>query len=230
MPWSARRTNTVLENQSRGRPRQLQVNGGRRRREEAEPGGILRLRPLLMSRGRWCNPPQVTRNDTIAGNDDHLSAPFRRAQRLVLPGACTTAGPLPITTRPRTWGSCCPGWGEELRNAHSPIRDNRSEAYWPRPLSPLSFSAASLQVCAARVLISCAFPCRGHDALAGCVWVAMGFGPEVSRVDPSWEKGGAKGRGKNRRGKCKNMQRHAPSRIQKIKEKSRLTCDGELIA
>lgn len=51
---------------------------------------------MLMPHGRWCNRPQVTRNGTILGSDDHLSNAFRRAQRVLLPGACTRPGGLPI--------------------------------------------------------------------------------------------------------------------------------------
>ena len=173
--------------------RTAKATSGQRRAPPAGRGGawgILRLRPLLMSRGRWCNPPQVTRNDTIAGNDDHLSAPFRRAQRLRA-ARCMHHGRPPSNhdTAQDLGVMLAGGWGEGASNAHSPIRDNRSEAHWP----PSSSSAASLQRCAARVLISCAFPCRGHDALAGCVWVAMGNGPRC--CESILAERGAKGRG-----------------------------------
>jgi hypothetical protein len=70
---------------------------------------------------------QVTGNGTIFGIDDHLSAPFRRAQELLLPGCMHSTAGLPIATRPEGLGVMIQGWGE---NAASPIRDKETEALW----------------------------------------------------------------------------------------------------
>jgi hypothetical protein len=55
---------------------------------------------------------QVTGNGTIFGIDGHLSAPFRRAQELLVPGCMQRTAGLPITTRPEeSLGVMIQGWG-----------------------------------------------------------------------------------------------------------------------
>lgn len=126
---------------------------------EAGDIGPLLSRPLSMPHGRWCNPPKVTRNGIIADSDDHLSAPFRRTQGLVLSGCASTDSTSQSRRSPGHGGRI---HGGGAKTAFAPfatcaIRDPRLSTSWLSICSPCSNPCVCVWV-RARVL-----PCH-HNA------------------------------------------------------------------
>lgn len=117
---------------------------------EAGDIGPLLSRPLSMPHGRWCNPPKVTRNGIIADSDDHLSAPFRRTQGLVLSGCASTDSTSQSRRSPGHGGRI---HGGGAKTAFAPfatcaIRDPRLSTSWLSICSPCSNPCVCVCGCA----------------------------------------------------------------------------------